>query len=190
MAKVRREFGILFVAALLASVMACGQTTYFNYPGVGGTGIRMQSDKFGEMSKEWRGTDYYYSGVGKDGMICSVLYYKLNDDEVKNLIELPAQLVSGPASSPAYPQVYFATYSNTKKYETNEDRWGNPTADFMYRQMDIKEFEGQVANQKNMFAYAMFGKDIFVNIHLSKANCTAADSIEMRRIVESVTKTK
>ena len=150
----------------------------------------MTTDRFGTMEKEARGTDYYYMGTSPDGMICSVLFYKLNDDEVTQLVDFPAQLTGGPESSPAYPQTYFATYSNTKDLESNEQRWGEPTNDFMFRQADIKEFKGEKVNQKSMYGYAMFGKNLFVNVHLSKGNCSAADSIEMRRILESLRKKK
>ena len=150
----------------------------------------MTTNKFEKIEKEWRGTDYYYITENKDGFICSVLFYKLNPDEVKQFVEFPRQLLGSPQNSPAYPQSYFSSYSPTKKYEINEQKWGDLTGDFMFRQTDIPEFEGKKVNQKNMFAYAMFGKDLFVNIHLSKGNCTPTDSLEMRQILEGLKKKK
>jgi hypothetical protein len=36
----------------------------------------------------------------------------------------------------------------------------------------------------------MFDTDLFVNIHISKTNFTDKDSVEMRRILSSLTKSK
>jgi len=179
--------GVLFALALLSFAPA-NTTIEFSYPSGKEIAVIMTSGRFKKMEQEARGADYYYLAQDDDSMICSVLFFKLNEDEISNLVEMPAKLMGAPLNSPAYPQTYFANYSNTKEWETNEQRWGDPKDDFMYRQTDIKEFKGQKVNQKNMFAYAMFGNDLFVNIHLSKINCSKKDSIEMKSILASLKK--
>ncbi len=39
-----------------------------------------------------------------------------------------------------------------------------------------------------MYGYAMFGDDLFVNVHLSKMNCSADDISEMKEILNSLKK--
>jgi hypothetical protein len=180
----------ILTVGLLSFVSGDKNTIEFNYPKDKTATVTMTTDMFKKFNKEWRGTDYYYSANNKDGFICSVLFYKLNADEVKQFVDFPRQLMSGPETSPAYPQTYFSIYSPTKKIETNEQKWGDVSSDFMFRQTDIKEFEGKKVNQKNMFAYAMFGTDLFLNIHLSKENCSASDSTAMREILDGLKKKK
>jgi len=184
----------LFLPAIVLFILsftADKNIVEFRYPKNKEATVVMSTDKFEEFDKEWRGTDYYYySNKNKDSILCSVLFYKLNDDEVKRFVDFPRQLLGSPQTSPAYPLAYFSQYSPTKKYEVNEQKWGDLSTDFMFRQTDIPEFEGQKTNQKNMFAYTMFGKDLFVNIHLSKINCTATDSIFMRQILDGLKKKK
>ena len=95
---------------------------------------------------------------------------------------------SGPIAGIAY--IYFSTNSNLKRYEKNDETWGDVTDEFMFRQNNILEFEGVKMRQKHMYAYGMLGKDLFVNVHLSKTNYTTEDSTEMRRILASITKKK
>ena len=178
------------IILFLLSFAADKNIIEFRYPKNKEAVVVMSTDRFGKFEKEWRGTDYYYSTNNSEGVICSVLFYKLNEDEVQRFVDFPRQLLGSPQTSPAYPQSYFSQYSPTKKYEVNEQKWGDPSTDFMFRQTDIPEFEGKKVNQKNMFGYAMFGKDLFVNIHLSKINCTATDSMAMRQILESLKKKK
>lgn len=162
----------------------------FSYPKNNKATITLKAENFKKFSKEWRGSDYYYYADGKDGMICSVLYYKLNDDERLSLVDAPKVALGGPDISPVYPFTYFTNYSNLKKYEENTFSWGEPTDDFMFHQNDIKKFNGMQVNQKHMYGYCMADKDLFINIHLSKVNCTSADSITMREILSSLTKLK
>ncbi len=150
----------------LLSFAPANDTAEFNYPKNSNAALLITAD-FKKIDKEWRGTDYYYSSQTKDGILFSVLFYKLEADEVKSLVDMPAKMMNGPETSPAYALTYFATYSNTKDLETNDQKWGSPSDDFMFRQADIKVFQGKEVNQKSMYAYAMFGKDLFVNIHLS-----------------------
>lgn len=96
----------------------------------------------------------------------------------------------GGMTSASIPFVYFSENSNLKKYESNNKSWGQVTDDFMFRQNDIFEFEGVNIKQKHMYAYAMFGKNIFVNVHLSKTNFTPADSTAMRQILDGLKKKK
>jgi len=174
---------LLFAAASLLSFKSTDKKTFsFDYPKRKGTDISLSSDHFKKFSKEWRGTDYYYYAEA-DGFICSVLYYKLADDEKLELIDAPKAAISGPDISPAYPYAYFKNYSNLKSMEKNDSSWGKPTDDFMYRQNDVS-----MGNflQKHMYAYAMVDKDLFVNVHLSKVACSASDSTEMVDILKSL----
>lgn len=162
----------------------------FIYPKRDKATITLKAENFKKFSKEWRGSDYYYFAEGKDGIVCSVLYYKLNDDEKTSLVDAPKIAMGGPDLSPAYPFTYFTTYSNLKKFEENTSSWGQPTDDFMFQQNDITNFNGVKISQKHMYGYCMADNDLFVNIHLSKVNCTSADSTIMRQILSSLTKLK
>ena len=168
----------------LLSFSADKGTVDFSYPKNKDAVISLKTDKFKKFDKEWRGEDYYYSCEnGKDGLICSVLFYKLDKEEEKTMVE-----PSGPIAGIAY--IYFSTNSNLKRYEKNDETWGDVTDEFMFRQNNILEFEGVKMRQKHMYAYGMLGKDLFVNVHLSKTNYTTEDSTEMRRILASITKKK
>ena len=161
----------------------------FNYPKNKEAKFTMTTDKFKKFTKEWRGEDYYYMCEnGDNNFICSVLFYKLNKDEQKLMVD-PFDPKGG-TTSPSIPFIYFSGNSNLKKYETNNKSWGEVTDDFMFRQNDILEFEGKAIKQKNMYAYCMFGKDLFVNVHLSKVNFTADDSTAMREILSGLQKVK
>jgi hypothetical protein len=157
----------------------------FSYPKREGTEITFSAGHFKKFTKEWRGTDYYYYGES-DGFICSVLYYKLNDNEKLELIDAPKTAIGGPDKSPAYPYSYFKNYSNLKSMEKNDSSWGEPTDDFMFRQNDVV-INGTQFSQKHMYGYAMVDKDLFVNIHLSKTGCSSSDSTEMIDILKSLT---
>lgn len=158
----------------------------FSYPNRNHTTINLSTDKFKKFSKEWRGSDYYYFCNNKDGFICSILYYKLNDEEKRTLVDAPKMATNGPEMSPVYPFAYFSTNSKFKKEESGNENWGSPTDDFMFLQNTIKEFQGIKVNQKNMYAYAMVDKDLFVKVHLSKIRCSANDSTIMRQILSSL----
>jgi hypothetical protein len=191
MKNLKRVIGILVITAGLLSFKFEEEKLFeFTYPRRDKTTITFKAQNFKKFSKEWRGSDYYYYAEGKDGMICSVLYYKLNDDEKVSLVDVPKVAIGGPDISPAYPFTYFTTYSNLKKYEENTSSWGQPTDDFMFQQNDITNFNGAKISQKHMYAYCMADNDLFVNIHLSKVNCTSADSTAMREILNSLTKLK
>ena len=180
---------VAILSISLLSFAPAKDNAEFNYPKNKDASLLITAN-FKKIDKEWRGTDYYYSSQTEDGILFSVLFYKLEADEVKSLVDMPAKMMNGPETSPAYALTYFATYSNTKDLETNDQKWGSPSDDFMFRQADIKVFQGKEVNQKSMYGYAMFGKDLFVNIHLSKTNCTPADSTEMRQILETIKKKK
>ena len=182
---------VLILTAGLISFKATETTLFeFSYPKRGNTTISLSATDFKKFKKEWRGQDYYYYGESKNGIICSVLYYKLNDDEIPSLVNTPKKVIGGPDISPAYPFAYFSNFSNLKKYEKNNIEWGQPTDDFMFRQNDITEFEGAKVNQKHMYGYSMVDKDLFVNIHLSKTEYTKSDSTTMRQILNSLTRKK
>ena len=71
--------------------------------------------------------------------------------------------------------------------ETNDKSWGEMTDDFMFRENAI-HIEGTKFTQNHMYGYAMFGNDIFVNVHLSKMNCTEDEILEMKEILNSLKK--
>ncbi|MCX6236123.1 MAG: hypothetical protein NTY07_00970 [Bacteroidia bacterium] len=157
----------------------------FIYPKKKGISLIMNTYLFKEFKKEWRGEDYYYLSEGKDGFVCSVLFFKLNESEFNDLLAI--QKGSGVSkTSPIYASTHFLSSSKTKQYESNNKSWGDPNSTFMYSQVDIKEFSGQKINQKNISAYAMFGEDIYLKVHLSKTLCTQQDSITMMDIFESL----
>lgn len=158
----------------------------FKYPKTKDAKFTMTTDKFKEFKEEWRGQDYYYMCENRDkNIICSVLFYKLNKDEQKLMVEPFGGMIT-----PGIPFIYFSDNSNLKKYETNSNGWGQMTDDFMFRQNDILEFEEIITKQKHMYAYCMFGKDLFVNVHLSKVDYTAEDSTAMRQILKGLKKVK
>ncbi len=180
---------ILSIAfALLSFKIAEKRPFDFNYPKSKEAGIALSAGHFKKFTKEWRGTDYYYYAEA-DGFICSVLYYKLNDEEKLTLVDAPKAAIGGPDTSPAYPYAYFKNFSNLKTMERNDSSWGKATDDFMFRQNDIV-LEGTRFSQKHMYGYGMFGKDLFVNVHLSKTLCSSADSVEMVEILNSLVKKK
>jgi hypothetical protein len=160
----------------------------FQYPKLKESAINLSADHFKKFSKEWRGTDYYYFAE-EDGFICSVLYYKLNEEEKVSLVDMPKAVLGAPESSPAYPLAYFENYSNLKSMERNDSSWGQPTDDFMFRQNDVV-IGGTKFAQKHMYGYCMIGKDLFVNVHLSHVGCTPADSTEMVEMLRSLVKKK
>jgi hypothetical protein len=167
----------------------------FDYPKNKEANITFNSGRFKKFSKEWRGSDYYYFAEN-DGFVCSVLFYKLNEEEQLTLIELPKAAMSGklreagkeiPENSPIFAYAYFKNYSNLKSMEKNDSSWGELTDEFMFRKNEMP-IEGTKFAQTNMYGYAMFGKDLFVNIHLSKMNCSESDKEEMIQILNSLKK--
>jgi len=84
------------------------KTVEFSYPKNKDATFTMTSNKFKKFSKEWRDQDYYYmSQEGEDGFICSVLFYKLNEEEVNDLHKIEKE--SGvPKGSPVYPLAHFS----------------------------------------------------------------------------------
>ena len=96
----------------------------FIYPKQDNVKISLSSDHFKKFEKEWRGSDYYYYAE-KDGFICSVLFYKLDEEEKLSLVEVPKIQISEkmkesgkefPQNSPVFPYVYFKNNSNLKKW--------------------------------------------------------------------------
>lgn len=73
--------------------------------------------------------------------------------------------------------------------ETNVESWGEMTDDFMFRE-NVINIEGSKISQNHMYGYAMFGNDLFVNVHLSKINCTDEEVSEMKVIINSLRKEK
>jgi hypothetical protein len=183
--KYKKSLLLFSVIGLLSFSLVDKKVFDFSYPKRKGTDITLLADHFKKFTKEWRGTDYYYYSES-DGFICSVLYYKLNDNEKLELIDAPKTAIGGPDKSPAYPYSYFKNYSNLKSMEKNDSSWGKPTDDFMFRQNDVT-IDGAQFSQKHMYGYAMVDTDLFVNVHLSKIACSASDSSEMVDILKSLT---
>lgn len=173
---------IIILTGLLSFKLIDNKVIEFNFPERKNTGITLTGNNFGEFSKEWKGTDYYYLGSSKDSIICSVYYFKLNKDEIKYMVEPFGVPMAG------IPMVYFTDNAPLKAYEVNKSVWGEMTDDFMFRQYDILEYQGIKVKQKNMYAYGMFDNDLFVSVHLSKENFTAKDSTAMRQILSSIKK--
>ena len=189
-------FGIVIVGVLSFNILE-KKTFIFIYPKQKEVKISLLSEHFKKFDKEWRGSDFYYS-TEKDGFICSVLFYKLNEEEKLSLVEVPKiQLLESaketgkifPENSPIFAYSYFKNYSNLKKMEENEQSWGEITDDFMFRKNEIN-FSGSKIKQMNMYGYAMYGNDLFVNVHLSKMNCSESDLSEMEEIINSLKKIK
>jgi hypothetical protein len=187
--------GFLLKVTTLALVLTTGLLSFqlielksieFSYPKRNKTTtIELKAENFGKFTKEWRGEDYYFYGESKDKIICSVLYFKLNKDEQKLMVEPFGGMIT-----PGIPMLYFTENSQLKKYEKNPSGWGTMTDDFMGRQFDIEDYEGIKIKQKHMNAYAMCDKDLFVNVHLSKTSYTVEDSTAMRAILTSLIKKK
>ncbi|MES2133785.1 MAG: hypothetical protein V4506_15650 [Bacteroidota bacterium] len=176
---------LTFILLALSFTGSRKKTVEFHYPKRDNTTITMLSDNYKKFNEEWKGGDYYYMSFGKDSIICSVLYYLLNENEQKNLVQ-----PFGDAVGPLIPMTYFLTNSNMKNFEKNKTSWGGEKDDFMFRQADIINYQGYSVRQKNMYAYCIFGKDLFVNIHLSKTNYTTKDSTIMRQMLASFAKKK
>jgi len=189
-------FGII-IFGFLSFNFIDKKTFEFIYPKQNDVKISLTSEHFKKFTTEWRGTDYYYYAE-KDGFVCSVLFYKLNEEEKLGLVEVPKVQFAEklketgkefPENSPVFAYSYFKNYSNLKKMEENDESWGEITDDFMFRKNDIN-FGGSKIKQKHMYGYAMYGNDLFVNVHLSKMNCTESDLKEMEEIINSLKKVK
>lgn len=185
--RIARSLGLLICTVFLLSSVSDDSRIKFKYPKRKNTTITLASNKLKNFKEEWQGTDYYYITPEQDSFICSVLFYKLTEKEMLTN-EYLALAAGVPFPSPVCPFGHFTITSNTKELETNEQKWGEVTDDFMFRQADIEEFMGHKLHQKNMYAYAMIDTDIFVQIHLSKIEYSPADSTEMRQILASLRK--
>ncbi|MEM0577388.1 hypothetical protein [Flavobacterium polysaccharolyticum] len=193
--KLRQLFLGLIILGFLSFNIIEKKSFEFIYPKQKDVKISLLSEHFKKFDKEWRGSDYYYFAE-KDGFICSVLFYKLNEQERISLVDLP-KLELGkkikeagkefPENSPLFAYSYFKNYSNLKNMETNDKSWGEMTDDFMFRE-NVIHIEGTKFTQNHMYGYAMFGNDIFVNVHLSKMNCTEDEILEMKEILNSLKK--
>ncbi|MFT3680826.1 MAG: hypothetical protein QM791_11175 [Ferruginibacter sp.] len=181
-------FFILTVVVLFSFRMADTELFEFKYPKAENAAVSFKAAHFKKFSQEWRGEDLYFLSEA-DGFTCSVLFYKLTEEEKASLVDVPRVAVNGPDNSPAYPYAYFKNYSKLKSMEKNDSSWGKPTDDFMFRQNDIV-VESAHFTQKHMYGYTMLDKDIFVNVHLSKTGCTPADSTELMGMLQSLIKTK
>jgi len=176
---------VVVLTALLSFKVLDEKLFEFSFPERKNTAITINASNFGDFTKEWKGTDYYYLGTSKDAIICSVYYFKLNKQEQEYMVE-----PFGGVPMAGIPMIYFSDNSPLKKYEVNKSGWGNITDDFMFRQCDILEYEGIKIRQKNMYAYCMFDADLFVSVHLSKENYTPRDSTAMMQLLNSIKKKK
>lgn len=195
--KLKQTLFAIIILGFLSFNIVEKRTFEFNYPKQKDAKISLLSDHFKKFDKEWRGSDYYYYAE-KDGYICSVLFYKLNEEEKLSLVEVPKAVFVNkfkeagkefPENSPIFAYTYFKNYSNLKSMETNDKSWGEMTDDFMFRE-NVINIKGSKITQNHMYGYAMFGDDLFVNVHLSKMNCTEEEVSEMKEILNSLRKEK
>lgn len=180
---------LLTIIPLTFSFKDTKNTVEFVYPAFEDKTITLQTNEPLKFKKEVRGEGLYFLSKNKPKEItCSLLFFKLNEEEKMMFVDLPKAMMGIDSSifSPALPLTYFKNYSRLKDFEENQMEWGKIDDDFMYRQADIVSIEGQIINQKHMYAYAMLTSDIFVNIHLSKVNCSKSDSVEMVNILNSI----
>ena len=191
--------GLLLITALtlLSFNSSEKKTIEFKYPKQKEVTISLLTDHFKKFKEEWRGSDYYFYSENS-GFICSVLFYKLDEEEKLSLVEVPRIVINEkakeagkeiPENSPVFAYTYFKNGSNLKKMEKNDESWGDLTDDFMFRKNEIN-LEGTKIIQNHMYGYAMFGTDLFVIVHLSKMNCTESDLNEMVGIMNSLRKVK
>ncbi|HLP18993.1 MAG TPA: hypothetical protein VK174_01755 [Chitinophagales bacterium] len=137
------------------------------------------------IKAEKKGEDVYYSNLSdkltESDIMFSVLFFKLNAYEQKTMVD-----DLGLESSPMLPAAYFLSNNPTASIETSKKSWDDST--FFYRDYNIEQVEGLSVHQKNMKAYCMYDKDLFVQIHLSKLKYTDSDSADMRSILNSLAK--
>lgn len=195
--KLKKILFLFFILTILSFDSFDKQNFEFIYPKLKEAKISFLADHFKKFKKEWRGSDYYYYSEN-DGFICSVLFYKLTEEEKLTLINVPKAAFAEsfkeagkdfPKDTPMFAYSYFKNYSNLRKMEKNDQTWGEPTDDFMFRE-NIITIEGTQITQNHMYGYAMFGDDLFVNVHLSKMNCNEKDISEMKEILNSLKKEK
>ena len=151
-------FGIVVLVFLSFNVLE-KKTFEFTYPKQKDVKITLLSEHFKKFKEEWRGSDYYYFAE-KDGFVCSVLFYKLTEEEKLSLVEVPKiELLEKTeetkkeyfVNSPVFAFTYFKNSSKLKKMEENEICWGKITDDFMYRKNEINI--GGKLKQNNMHVY-------------------------------------
>lgn len=193
--KLKKLLFLFFILSLLSFDSFDKRSFEFIYPKQKEVKISFLADHFKNFKKEWRGSDYYYYAEN-DGFICSVLFYKLTEGEKITLVDAPKAAFADsfkkagkefPKDTPMFAYAYFKNYSNLKSMEKNDQNWGEPTNDFMFRE-NIIEIGSTNVTQNHMYGYAMFGDDLFVNVHLSKMNCSADDISEMKEILNSLKK--
>jgi hypothetical protein len=173
---------IILVALIsLSFIESKSKLLEFSYPGRSNTKLSMLNHSYGKFTTEWKGTDYYYLAESKDSIICSVFYFKLNEQEQKMMVT-----PFGDSIKAGIPYTFFSMNSQLRKYEANKVSWGEITDEFMFRQNDI--ILTPTVKQKHMYGYCRFGNDLFVSVHFSKANCSASDSIAMRQMLASLRK--
>ncbi len=162
----------------------------FEYPTENETTIKLESDMLSKFESKWRDEDYYCLSkpIYPNGIKCSVLYSKLSKEQKAKFVDGAKAAKGSSGNSPIYALEFFSNSDKSKNEETNRNFWGKPTDDFMFRQADVSVNDH--IKLKHMYAFAMVADDIFVNVHLSKKNATAGDSIFMRSILSSVSKIK
>lgn len=158
----------------------------FVYPKNEKAAFVMKSDKFKKFKEEWKGEDYYYfAKKAKDGFDCTVKFYTLNFEEKNQYVDMIRTVMGDeiPKYSPTFAQTYFMQHNPDASLLTNMEKWGDAHHEFSYSQADLKD-----DNVKRMYAYGMLDDALFVQIMLSKKDCTPQDSIAMRSILEELKK--
>ncbi|HVI47234.1 MAG TPA: hypothetical protein VM802_20315 [Chitinophaga sp.] len=177
----------------------------FMYPGRANSTLLTTANLDIKFSSMKRGVaDYMVYGVSSQGIDFSVLYNKFTPDEINTIKKSTKDAVSIlkqqngqipriPFNSPLIAMSFFSRSVDQGliKYESNEQHWGNYTADFMFRQYDIvKDDRGNTINQKTMFGYCVIDEDLWVSIRLRKDHCTTADAAVMHQILDNFRKKK
>jgi hypothetical protein len=171
----------LLLVALCAFVPLADEAE-FEYPD-SDVAVTMSLPGFEDFKEEWRGEDYYYFGTREsDGMVCSLLYYKLNESEKKSMAKLAEKVP--PENRSKLAQLHFRLSNKLAKLESGETTWDENG--FSFRDVNIDSFQGQDLRQKNMCAYQMYGDDLFLMVHFSKVLYTPEDSVAMRTMLTSI----
>lgn len=172
------------VFLLFSFVSSDTKTFSFEFPKRKHIQLKISAPSKWVIDKEKKGEDMYYTNFSKASekdVLFSLLFFKLNEYEQKSMIG-----EMGLEGNPLLPATYFLSNNNTAKYETDNKSWEDTA--FYYRDYNIETFGTLKVHQKNMKAYCMYDKDLFVQVHLSKPNYSDADSALMRSILNSLRK--
>lgn len=155
------------------------------YPATGARLVLAGAD-YPELERESRDADLYFSGE-VDGIMASVLFYRLNETEYWTNRLIATQL-GVEADAPGVALASFASRSKLRSLESQEVV--REVDGFAYRDVNIESFQGQRLHQKHMYAYCTFGDTLYVQVHLSKIDYSPEDSVRMAAMLAGVSKGK